>query len=103
MVSPGMLSITIMNIFICGELEWETGLHNIKHVLDMVAVVMMTMELILMVTVALKENDHLISANQQTGLHVKPRKPLIQHLKDHISCSQKADPPEYEKNRIAET
>lgn len=51
---------------ICGELEWETDWQNISSIfLDMVAMVMMTVELVLIVMVALKGKYHLRSANHQ--------------------------------------
>lgn len=48
----------------------------------MVAVVMMTVELVLIVMVALKGKDHLRSANHQIILHVRPKEPLIQPLQN---------------------
>lgn len=32
MISPGKPSITITNIFICGELEWKTVFQNISSI-----------------------------------------------------------------------
>lgn len=54
----------------------------LQHFLAMVAVIMMTVELMLIVTVALKGKDHLGLANHQIILHMRPRRPLIQHLKN---------------------
>lgn len=83
MIIPAMPSLTVNE---CFHLWWigkgNRLIEYLQHFLDMVAVVIMrTLGLILIVTAALEEKDHLSSAHHQIILHVKPRRPLIQHLK----------------------